>query len=545
MTGGINDLRMGTVDKQLFCETCRCNFEQCPGHFGHIELAKPVYHVGFIEECRKILKCVCFNCSKLLLAQDQKYNEVKKIKNPKKRQAKIYNLCKTIKECKILQDKVDENSTNLTESTSSYPVHDGCGYIQPLYKKDKNDPLKILIEFNDEADFGNGEKSRPLSAEECFRIFKKISNEDCIMLGFDPESARPDWMIIRYLAVCPPQVRPSVSVDASLRCEDDLTFQYSQILKTNQELYNQEKIGAAGHQMADSETLLQFYVATLMNNEISSGIAQQRSGRPIKAISTRLKGKEGRLRGNLMGKRVDFSARSVISPDPNLQLDELGVPLSVALNLTFPEAVTPMNIDYLRKLVENGPTKWPGAKYIIRDDGVRIDLRYIKNLTDIHLAYGYIVERHMKNGDFVVFNRQPSLHKMSMMGHRVHVLPYSTFRLNLSVTTPYSADFDGDEMNMHLPQSYETKSEIVNIMHVPKQIVSPQSNKPVMGIVQDTLIGIKLFTHRDNFITYDQIMNLIMWIGDYNGSLPVPAILKPVPLWTGKQIFSLLLPKIN
>ena len=545
LEGGINDLRMGTVDKQLFCKTCQCNFEQCPGHFGHIELAKPVYHVGFIEECRKILKCICFNCSKLLLVQDQKYAEVKKIKNPKKRQAKIYNLCKTIKECKTLQDRNDDNSTNLTESSYSYAVHDGCGYTQPKYNKDKSDPLKILIELNDEADEGNGEKSRPLSAEECLRIFQKISDEDCRMLGFDPATARPDWMIIKYLAVCPPQVRPSVSVDASLRSEDDLTFQYSQILKTNQELINQDKNGASGHQLADSITLLQFYVATLMNNEISSGTAQQRSGRPIKAISTRLKGKEGRLRGNLMGKRVDFSARSVISPDPNLQLDELGVPLSVAMNLTFPEAVTPMNIDYLRKLVENGPTKWPGAKYIIRDDGVRIDLRYIKNLTDIHLAYGYIVERHMKNGDFVVFNRQPSLHKMSMMGHRVHVLPYSTFRLNLSVTTPYNADFDGDEMNMHLPQSYETKAEIVNIMHVPKQIVSPQSNKPVMGIVQDTLIGVKLFTHRDNFITFDQIMNLVMWVGDFDGKLPVPAILKPQPLWTGKQIFSLILPKIN
>jgi DNA-directed RNA polymerase II subunit RPB1 len=185
-------------------------------------------------------------------------------------------------------------------------------------------------------------------------------------------------MIITYLAVCPPQVRPSVSVDATLRCEDDLTFQYVQILKANAQLKSQEEKGAAGHIINETATLLQFYVATLMNNEISSGSAQQRSGRPIKAISTRLKGKEGRLRGNLMGKRVDFSARTVISPDPNLSLDELGVPLSIALNLTFPEVVTPLNIDYIRKLVENGPTEWPGAKYIIRDDGIRIDLRYLK-----------------------------------------------------------------------------------------------------------------------------------------------------------------------
>ena len=184
---------------------------------------------------------------------------------------------------------------------------------------------------------------------------------------------------------------------------------------------------------------------------------------------------------------------------------------------------------------------------IISNDGRTIDLRYSMNRTDEHLEKGYIVERHMQNGDYVIFNRQPSLHKMSMMGHRVHILPYSTFRLNLSVTTPYNADFDGDEMNLHLPQSLESKSEIMNIMHVPKQIVSPQSNRPVMGIVQDTLIGCKIFTERDNFLTYDQVNNLIMWIDDFDiRELPMPCIMKPRPLWSGKQIFSLILPeKLN
>jgi DNA-directed RNA polymerase II subunit RPB1 len=183
--------------------------------------------------------------------------------------------------------------------------------------------------------------------------------------------------------------------------------------------------------------------------------ATMRSGRPIKSISERLKGKNGRIRGNLMGKRVDFSARSVITPDPNLSVDQLGVPWSIALNMTFPETVTPYNIDRLRRLVENGPHPPPGqtgARYIIREDGTRLDLRYLKKSSDRHLEFGYKVERHMIDGDLVLFNRQPSLHKMSIMGHRVRIMPYSTFRLNLSVTTPYNADFDGDEMNMHLPQ---------------------------------------------------------------------------------------------
>jgi DNA-directed RNA polymerase II subunit RPB1 len=185
-------------------------------------------------------------------------------------------------------------------------------------------------------------------------------------------------MILTFLAVCPPQVRPSVAFDATLRSEDDLTFQYAQILKANNLLKKQEEQGAAGHIINETAALLQFYVATLINNELSSAQSKHKNGRPIKAIASRLKGKEGRLRGNLMGKRVDFSARSVITPDPNLSLDELGVPVSIAMNLTVPEYVTGSNIDYLRQLVEKGPLEWPGAKYIIREDGVKIDLRYIR-----------------------------------------------------------------------------------------------------------------------------------------------------------------------
>jgi len=282
-----------------------------------------------------------------------------------------------------------------------------------------------------------------------------------------------------------------------------------------------------------------------MNNNISDAPKQKHlSGRAIRDIRSRLKGKEGRVRGNLMGKRVDFSARTVITPDPILALDQLGVPKLIAINLTVPEYVTKQNIEVMKQLVANGTTRWPGAKFIIRHDGQFIDLSQRKNKTDIDLSPGYIVERHLRDDDFVIFNRQPSLHKMSLMGHRVKVLPFQTFRLNLSVTSPYNADFDGDEMNMHVPQSLETKAEIKEIMHVPRQIVAPKHNQPVMGIVQDSLLGIYLFTQRDNFLTKDLLMNLMMWM-DFDGNMPEPAILKPKPLWTGKQILSLIFPKVN
>ena len=273
--------------------------------------------------------------------------------------------------------------------------------------------------------------------------------------------------------------------------------------------------------------------------------ALQRSGRPIKSIRARLKGKEGRIRGNLMGKRVDFSARTVITPDPNLSLDEVGVPRSIARPLTIPERVTNFNIDYLQGLVRVGPSEHPGARYVIREDGQRIDLRYNRR-GEISLQPGYIVERHINDRDIVLFNRQPSLHKMSMMDHRVWVMPFSTFRLNLSVTTPYNADFDGDEMNLHIPQSLEAKAELQELSMVPLQVISPKDNKPVMGIVQDTLCGVRKFTKRDTFVGRELLMNILICLPAWDGTIPVPAVIKPVTLWSGKQIFSLLLPsRIN
>jgi DNA-directed RNA polymerase II subunit RPB1 len=245
-----------------------------------------------------------------------------------------------------------------------------------------------------------------------------------------------------------------------------------------------------------------------------------------------------------MGKRVDFSARTVISPDPNLALDELGVPRSVASNLTFPEVVTQRNYEYLTKLVKKtSPWIWPGAKFVKKKTGEVFDLRDAK---EINLEVGDVVERHIENGDYVLFNRQPSLHKMSMMSHRIRILPWSSFRLNLSVTKPYNADFDGDEMNMHVPQTYETKAELKEIMYVPRQIVAPKANQPVMGIEQDALTGIRLFTKRNVFLNVEETMNLMMHLPvDWDGTIPEPAILKPKRLWTGKQIYSKILPKIN
>ena len=459
--GGINDLRMGTTDKKLRCATCRCNYIDCPGHFGYISLFKPVFHVGYIKECVQVLQLVCKYCSRLL-NQD-----------PRAR----------IKQCPY------------------------CNRQNYNYKK-------VGLKIHEITYVNNNRNEVEIKPEQVYAIFQRITNEDCVSLSFNPRITRPECMIIKNLAVCPLSVRPPVSVDSSLTSQDDLTHQYCQIIQDNDDLRRHFNNGAPVEVINSDFVNLQMNVAALINNNLSyTKVHKNGSGDPIVSLISRINGKEGGIRGNLMGKRVDYCARTVISPDPNLAVDEIGIPKSIAENLTIPEAVNEKNKDFLQRLVLNGTDRYPGAKQVKTRNG-KFNLKFAKK---IKLEIGDIVERNVLDGDYIIFNRQPSLHKMSMMGHRVKIFINNlTFRLNLSVTSPYNADFDGDEMNLHLPQSLETKAEIMNIMHVPKQVVSPQSNRPVMGIVQDSLLGCKLFTSRDTFLTYEQILNIVINIDDFD-----------------------------
>ncbi|KAG0260993.1 DNA-directed RNA polymerase II subunit rpb1 [Actinomortierella ambigua] len=544
--GGLHDPRMGTINRNFKCQTCSEGMAECPGHFGHIELAKPVYLNGFLTKVKKILECVCYSCSKLKVDDsNSKFARAKRIKDPKVRLKYVWELCKTKMVCEG-GDEIDGEMAEEPEyDEAGNPVpkkksHGGCGHRQPVFRKEG---LGLSVNFKSNAnDDSQPEGKRTLTPSDAYHILKRISDDDVAAMGLSAEFARPEWMIMTVLPVPPLAVRPSIQMDGSSTGEDDLTHKLFAIIKTNADVFRCMQDGTPAHLLQQHENLLQYHVATYMDNDIAGQpAAAHKNGRPLKSIRARLKGKEGRLRGNLMGKRVDFSARTVITGDPNLSIDEVGVPRSIARTLTYPELVTPYNIDKLQELVRNGPTEHPGAVYVIRDDGQRIDLRW--NKREVPLQLGWKVERHINDGDVVIFNRQPSLHKMSMMGHKIRVMPYSTFRLNLSVTSPYNADFDGDEMNLHVPQSVETRAELTEICMVPKQIVSPQSNKPVMGIVQDTLCGIRKFTKRDCFLSKELVMNLVMWVPGWEGFLPTPAILKPKPLWTGKQILSMVIPK--
>ncbi|KAH9819298.1 hypothetical protein DFH28DRAFT_887179 [Melampsora americana] len=552
--GGLSDPRMGTIDRNMKCQTCGEDMSTCPGHFAHIELARPVYHVGFLNRVKKILECVCVQCGKLKsdLHTDPVLAQMyRRSRDPKRRFVMVHKHCRGKNICEAdANDDKPENPEEPQQPDDQQPKgHGGCGHAQPQIRKEG---LKMFLQYTrrkgEEDDEGGhslaGTERRPLPASDALSILRRISDEDLRILGLHAEEARPEWMVLTVLPIPPPPVRPSIAMDGGTsRGEDDLTYKLAEVIKANQAVRKFESEGAPAHVITEFETLLQWHIATYMDNDLpGQPQALQKSGRPVKSLRSRLKGKEGRLRGNLMGKRVDFSARTVITGDPNLQLDQVGVPYSIARNLTYPERVTPYNITYLQELVRNGPTEYPGARYVVRDTGDRIDLRYNKR-ADTFLQYGWIVERHLKDGDYVLFNRQPSLHKMSMMSHRIKLMPYSTFRLNLSVTPPYNADFDGDEMNLHVPQSEETRAELAQIAWVPRNIVSPQANKPVMGIVQDTLCGVRKFTLRDCFMDRDFVQNILLWVPGWDGVVPPPAILKPKPLWTGKQILSMCIPK--
>merc|ERR1711871_409462 len=353
--------------------------------------------------------------------------------------------------------------------------------------------------------------SIPFTPEIVLKIFQRISDDDIHFMGFSPLWSRPDSMICQALPVAPPAVRPSVKHDAQQRSEDDLTHIYSNIIRVNNDL--KEKI-----QKNDKPTIidgltkfLQYFVAMIVNNKTKGAAPMaQRSGRPLVGIADRLNGKSGRIRGNCMGKRVDFSARSVITGDPNLSIEQLGVPMKIAKNLTKPIVVNDKNRMFLTKLVQNGPEDYPGAKILEKKGGQNISLRYVDR-NSIVLENGDIVHRHMMDGDAVLFNRQPSLHRMSMMCHIAKIMKKGdTFRMNVADTKPYNADFDGDEMNMHMPQNILAETELRHLAAIPYQIVSPSSSSPIIGIYQDSMLGSYRFTRNDISMSPLKAMNLLM-----------------------------------
>jgi DNA-directed RNA polymerase II subunit RPB1 len=529
--GGVLDPRMGVLDHGKVCGTCGLSNIFCPGHFGHIELAAPMWNVCFLDAVRRLLRCVCFRCSSLLIPPTGEEGAAKLLKMSRKMRF--------------------EHAYKASTKSSVRRLCPVCTIGQPS-SISKDGIYKLVLEFKPTAGGaapeeaavmagGNGKLQMVLLPQDADKIMKRISDEECELLGFSA-SNRPEKMVYTVFPVLPPCARPTVHNDANQRREDDLTHKLCEIVKYNNMLRVVTKGDrpTGGQQMMTKEELtamtLQHNIATFADNSMPGiGSSQHRNGRPTKSVLERLKGKEGRVRGNLLGKRVDFSARSVITPDPNISIDQVGVPVRVAMNLTFPETVNTFSRERLEAAVANGPFNYPGARFVRKADSGRTFA--IKPDRPMELALGDVVERHMVNDDPVLFNRQPSLHRMSMMTHRVRVMPFDTFRLNPCVTPCYNADYDGDEMNLHVPQSIQTAVELQELAPVSSQFLSPRLSSPMITVVQDIALGIHRMTLDGVTIPRRQLFNLVAPLSNFF----VPPATGDA--WTGRQLLSCVIPR--
>jgi len=539
--GGLVDLRMGTCDIYLNCTTCGLNHMDCPGHFGHIELTEPVFHYGFLDHLKSLLQCICIKCSNILVEKNDEQFKKTINKRSEARFKEIKNLTKNVNFCWNCGTSVPKirKEINATKFSMNLIVEREVGTL--MVDEKTGDVLKetkkiIVI----------------ITPRDCYNILRNISDTDCLLLGFNPKAARPEDLIISRFPVPPVIIRPTSKVDfmASSTMEDSLTLKISDIITANQRLRVQMDKETneldIGNYSNTAYTLLQYHVAVFFDNESISLLRSEfKTGTPIKSISERIKGKAGRVRSNLLGKRVDFSGRSVITPDSYINIDQLGVPKKIAMELTIPEEVTPFNIKYLTNLVKNGRDVYPGANFVLRvnyRDGKtevqKIDLKYRKKA--IRLNIGDVVERHSVNGDHVLFNRQPTLHKPSMMAHEIHVLDIddaNTFRVNVSVCKPYGADFDGDEMNIHLAQSIQARNELKRIANVKYQIIGVKDSKPIIGCFQDALSGAFLLTQKDVKIKGYDVANILA-----NTSSETKELIDMNKEYSGQEIFSHIIP---
>ncbi|KAF2186274.1 DNA-directed RNA polymerase III subunit RPC1 [Zopfia rhizophila CBS 207.26] len=570
---GPMDMRMGTSGKGTHCQTCKDELKSCNGHFGHIKLALPAFHVGYLKMIIEVLHNICKDCSRILLDEGERRRFLRNMQRPG-------------------MDNVQRSgvSKKISEECRKKKVCPYCGSINGAVRKVSGHPLKIVHIKYDAYNRSTAKSKKPPPGKEEFdasfetaksanpeldrhlkkavddmhplrvlNLFKRISAQDCELLSMMPEDARPEMLIWEYVPVPPVSIRPSV-VQENGATEDDITNKIGDICQISGIIRAGLASGVPVQTIMEQWDFLQLQIAMYINSDVP-GLQQQGLSKSMRGFCQRLKGKGGRFRQNLSGKRVDFSGRTVIGPDPNLGIDEVAVPVKVAMNLTYPEKVTRYNIEKLRKCVRNGSRKHPGANYIIHGNGAKkISLHALSKGGVVklqaaadRLEIGNIVERHLEDGDIVLFNRQPSLHKLSIMSHRAKIRPWRTFRLNECACNPYNADFDGDEMNLHVPQTEEARTEAIELMGVKYNLATPKNGTPIIAAIQDFITAAYLLSSKNNFYDRKTFAHICSYM--FNGDvvvdpdtgekmsieLPPPAVLKPQALWTGKQVFNVLM----
>ncbi|KAK5114578.1 hypothetical protein LTR85_010155 [Meristemomyces frigidus] len=570
---GPNDERLGTSSKNGTCGTCGQGLKECNGHFGHVKLALPVFHYGYLKKIIEVLNCVCKDCTRVLLPEKEKRVALKQLRRPGLDMLRKSALTKKISgDCKKV--KVCPHCSSLNGPVKKVPghpikmFHSKFAVYTSSNAKNKKKPEEMLaFEASfEEAKKGSQDVDRhmrraadDLTPLRVLNIFKKIPDMDVELLGMDPHrGGRPEYMLWTHMPAPPVAIRPSVAQEAA-STEDDITNKLGDIIQINGYLKAALTSGQPIQKVMEMWEFLQVQVAMYIDGNLPGLGRDSAYGKMMRGFCQRLKGKQGRFRGNLSGKRVDFSGRTVISPDPNLSIEEVAVPIRVAKVMTYPEKVTKHNMKKLKKCILNGETKHPGANCVVKArSNQRIILKIVGlkgNLSKIadRLEIGDTVERHLEDGDVVLFNRQPSLHKLSILSHRAKIRPWRTFRLNECVCNPYNADFDGDEMNLHVPQTEEARTEAIELMGVKHNLATPKNGTPIIAAIQDFITGAYLLSQKDLFFNRRQLCQVVGFMFDgltvtdpHTGKkhpveLPPPAIFKPQALWTGKQVWSILM----
>jgi len=560
----IYDEAMGPIDNGKICSSCNCDNKTCPGHFGHIELNYKIIHPLYYRIVLLFLKCYCVKCSACLLTPEQlKLSGLLKL-NQEQRFVKIVEKCEKIDVCPICQS-VQPKILYVASESNIY-----------MNYKTKDEVIRTQ-----------------LTEQEIENIFQNISPKSIKLLGLNPDNTHPKNLILSCLPVIPPVARPYV-ISESVTCDDDLTLQYLEILKTNNHLEDNSQSETKKAKYIQS---LKFRIKCLFDN--SQDKAKHTNGRPVKSIKKRITGKEGQIRNHLMGKRVNKSGRTVIGPDATIGLSEIGLPPEMARILTYPERVNQFNMEDLSKTIAYGKAnfiqrgeqrinlqyalfrKGTDLLYgdiiertvngkpttVVNDENnlvtLRQDDRLFRNeveITDVTyptrkefaLRIGDIVQRHLRDGDIVLLNRQPTLHKGSMLAQRIKIIKGKTIRLNLAITKTFNADFDGDEMNIHAPSNPECVAELQELSATRHNLISEQSSKPNITIVQDALLGSYLMTRPGKIMTRATFFQIACQGRGLSSQFILAKIQnirrvmkskgKKVQAFSGKGLFSLLLP---
>jgi DNA-directed RNA polymerase II subunit RPB1 len=462
---GLHDTRMGSF-RNIPCDTCGESVD-CPGHFGHIALTYPVPNPAFLNTTMlQILKTFCYMCSHAKCECTPKGNKRRKI------------------------DKVTIKIHNKTQSAPTFHRSDTEQEVtfRELYRWIANIPKDLYLE----------------KFPSHFEKFTDLS----------------DAVFIHNLPILPICTRPPRNLGGEWK-PSSITFGYINILRKNTEI--RMLVDTVPDCIID-EQLGTLYMLINMQFD-NSKVDSSKNSLNISSTRTRIDGKEGYLRKNIMGKRCDFSARMVLSGDPNLGFNEVGLPTSIAEDLTIPLTITTYNIEQVKRKKYN-------IKYIQRKN-----VRYDTEISTIDsIQVGDIVERSLIEGDIVAVNRQPTLHRGSMVACYVRIFECSTIRLNYSTMVPLNADCDGDCLCIHVPQDDFSRAELELLMLPSMNIVSPQDSKPLVGCTQDSLLGCWKLSQAT--LSRNDMMNIVYAM---DLEMPDPMVITPVPLFSGLQIVQLIL----